>query len=264
MSQSGFFPNDDVLHRLVTDLQAVPPATLDRPIRWREAAAQPSLPGARRTVRARVALAATTVIAACGLAAAVVLGALGTESASALPALDSEAVDATGLRENARLLDRAKASFDHAHAIDTPYGTGYVMTAADGKLCLAVPDVPGAGYGQACAPRAQVEARGLHIALISPTRAVAVAVVPADTRAAALRTANGDEQPLAVKDGVVAVSTTNGDAMTYRTDQDMTTISLRRREGCFIAPRGATISKRRSLQSAMGLPPCPPADVVAK
>lgn len=256
MSQAEFFRDGDVLNRLVADLHAVPPAALEHPARWREAA-QRVPRAARRSSRSRVAWAAATAMVGSGLAVVVGLGVPGTERASALPVLDVETVDASGLRENAKLLDRAKANFDEAHAIDTPYGTGYVMTGADGKVCLAVPDMPGAGYGQACAQRERVEARGLHLTLISTQRAVAVAIVPAGTRDATLRTGDGAEQSLVIRDGVVAVSTKDGDVMTYRTKQHAVRVPLRRHAKCFLLPTGATAAKRQFLETAIGLPPCP-------
>ena len=157
-------------------------------------------------VAAAVVLIAVTVL---GLSA---LSGVHADPAWALPALRAAPTDASGLRSVLGELAATGAHLDEARSIATPNGTGYVVPAAAGKICLAIPDIVPESYGQTCVDQAQAQRQGIVGTLIAASSSRPgssyVAVLPAGARATA-HFADGEVQELRPDpQGVVAATFT--------------------------------------------------------
>lgn len=261
MSNPPLTPENHLPESFISNLSAIPAVTLTKPARWETSVAPASKTGSPKLAHRR-RFVPLTVAGACAVAAAIVMTALlsdspaGPAEAEALSVFARPAVDASGVRASTATLARNGASYQDARAVTTPNGTGYVMTADDGRVCLAIPDDPGAGFGQSCASTGDIERRGLHVALVSPRRGVMVAIVPRATSDAILHRSDGTSERLQIDDGIVAAAASGDASVSYRTATQLVTVSLHRSARCFQPPAGASPSKLRFMQRGMGVPPC--------
>ena len=264
---------DQTIGRVADALALVPAVRLTTPERWRTAAIEGDRPARRAagSLSIRRFTPGRLVLLAVGLAgivvaALIVLPGSPGKPAEALAVFDRPAVDARHIRAATPTLAQAAAHYADARAIATPTGTGYVMHAADGRVCLAVPD-PADGWGQSCATPEQIEQRGLVVGL-APREghsgsAELVAVLPDSVSDVTLHRADGTSAPLDVTDGYLAVSMANPGSATvsYRIgDQDLS-IPLAPHARCFMngdtgLSKPAAASRTRALRQALGIPPC--------
>lgn len=148
-----------------------------------------------------------------------------TPNAYALPVLHTQSVDARAHRSKLRSLQRARMDFAHAHQISTPFGTGYVMTSADGNtVCVAVPDTI-EGYGQSCSAASEVRSSGLVVSMVAADKSQLpselVVVLPSGASPPVLRFSKGGERRLPIRDGVASAAI-NHDAILVLTIGDRT------------------------------------------
>jgi hypothetical protein len=187
---------------------------------------------------------------------AVVSGSSTVERAAALPVLERPAVDASKVRSATTLLSRHGASYAKARAIDTPKGRGYVMTADNGNVCLAIPDDPGAGFGQSCATQAQINRRGLYVALVSPRGSTMVAVVPRGTTDAKIHMADGSTKPLDIADGVIVAEATGRGSVSFQIGSRHVSVSLAPKGRCVLPNASLTPAEMADVQRTLGVPIC--------
>jgi len=264
---------DQTIGRVADALALVPAVRLTTPERWRTASIEGDLPARRAagSLSIRRFTPGRLVLLAVGLAgivvaALIVLPGSPGKPAEALAVFDRPAVDARHIRAATPTLAQAAAQYADARAITTPTGTGYVMHAADDRVCLAVPD-PADGWGQSCATPKQIEQRGLVVGL-SPKQgrggtAELVAVLPASVSDVTLHRNDGTSAPLDVTDGLLAVSMASPGSATvsYRLGRQELSIPLAAHARCFVngntgLSKSAAASRARALRRALGIPPC--------
>jgi hypothetical protein len=253
-----------VINAVVRRLDAVPPIEAQAPPRWKQAPATDWPSRTRWTVRTRCArfvVAATCV----GIAGIAVLGLPGSSSVdqakAALPVFERPAVDATRLRPATPVLARREANYTDARAIATPGGPGYVVPAADGGVCLAVPD-GGEGYGESCADAEQIAQRGLVVVLTSRDRGTMAAVVPETASNATLHLPDGSEKRLDIVDGVITATAAGKAGVTFRLGAHIVSVPLHYALACVQVDKGdptPTEDDKRAVRNA-GMRFCRPAD----
>lgn len=173
--------------------------------------------------RRRVAIAAALAAAAAAIVAlAVGLSGNGPAPAGALPALATPTVNASDI---APLLAVAGADLTHAHAIATPAGPAYLLTALGGAQdCLAVPAVDGRGhlYGQGCTTPAGAASHGLIVSEQTPAGSVLVAALPAGSPPPTVQHQDGTQTVVPIVYGVAALVTTTPATVTVTTPAGQT------------------------------------------
>jgi hypothetical protein len=190
----------------------------------------------------RVRFAGAAVAAACivaiGIAAVGLPGPSSVDHAdAALPVFKRPVVDATRLRPSTPVLARRQADYGAARAIATPNGRGYVVPAADGSVCLAIPDA-GDGYGESCASAEQIERRGLPVILTSGNRGVMAAVVPKMASDATLHLLDGTKKPLNIVDGVITAKAAGRADVTFRLGARIVSVPLHFDRACVQIDKG--------------------------
>jgi hypothetical protein len=174
---------------------------------------------------AGIATSVTGVVAA-GVAVLALGGSSSVDRAdAALGVFKRPVVDATRLRPLTPVLARGQAKYANARAIATASGTGYVMPAADGRVCLAVPD-PGDGYGESCATAEQIEQRGLPVILTSDRGGAMAAVVPKTASDAVLHLPDGSTRGLDIVDGVITAAATGKASVSFRVGSRLVSVPL--------------------------------------
>lgn len=147
---------------------------------------------------------------------------LTTSSAAGLPILSTTSSDASSIASSTAL-PRSSTDFRHAHAFDTPYGPGYVLTSRDGRqLCITAPDdaTPGR-YGSACSPLAQAEQRGVALEMVGDLAADPKAtnfvtfILPEHAENARLKQ-DGRGAPAEGQDGVIVAVLVRSAVLSYR------------------------------------------------
>jgi hypothetical protein len=195
------------------------------------------------------------------VAALVSLSGSATDRAEALPVFALPSVDASQLRAATEVLARGGADYEHARVITTPSGKGYVLTADNDSVCLAVPD-PGNGFAQACAAAEQIDKRGLVVELSSrgDHTSQLVAIVPGGTAQPTLRDSDGSRR-LQADDGVLTASASGDATVSYRTPAGgEVDLSLgEHRPRCFGVLPGTSDQAVKETEKQSGLPPCPAA-----
>jgi hypothetical protein len=247
--------SDPVLEALLRRLDAVPPADLQNPPRWKQAAATDRRRLGLGALRGR-RLAGVAAVATGALATAIVIVAVTGSSSvdqadAALLVFRRPAVDAKFLRRDTPVLARKQADYAKARAIDTPNGRGFVVPAADGSVCLAVPDDD--GYGESCADADQIDQRGLPVALTSSDGGTMAAVLPSTASAATLHLGDGTQKPLAITDGVITAAATGKASVTYRLGAKVITVPLHTEPACALVGPGdpaPTAAQTRALHDA--------------
>jgi hypothetical protein len=195
----------------------------------------------RRSPAGRIARSAAALprsysaLAAVGIAAVVAAvvalsSGSGPDRALALPVLGRPTLDASKLRPLTPVLAKANARFKQARAIETPYGTGYVIVAPDrALLCLAIPDIPD-GYGETCRPIAEARQRGIVATLIaaqgSSNSSEFVAILPAAAQNPEVEHADGRITTLPLHDGVAAAAFKEDVTVTLRVGKSTRTIKV--------------------------------------
>jgi hypothetical protein len=156
------------------------------------------------------AFAASAAAAAIGIAALTVLSSGSTpDRALAFPVLAKPVTDARPLRGALRLLVRHGADLGHAHAITTPYGTGYVATTPDaGQLCVAAPLQPpfargrSTQYRQSCSQTSEAVQKGLTVTVYGRDTTEFVAVLPTHSSDPVIHHADGSTTTLTQQEGI--------------------------------------------------------------
>jgi hypothetical protein len=150
------------------------------------------------------------------------------------------------------MLARSEADYANAREINTPNGRGYVVPAADGSVCLAVPDV-GDGYGESCADAQQIEQRGLPVILTSGNRGTMAAVVPTTATDATLHLPDGDENQLEIIEGVITATATGKASVTFRLGGRVVPVPLHFDPTCIQVDEGdppPTDDQKRAIRDA--------------
>jgi hypothetical protein len=248
--------SDPFVEALARRLDAVPAVELQGTPRWKQAPAHGAQQRPRWTGRVRVAGIATAATCAVAAAVALVLVAAGSPSVdpaeAALPVFHRPVVDATRLRPLTPALARQQARYANAREISTPNGVGYVMPAADGSACLAVPD-PADGYGESCASAEQIAQRGLAVVLSSAGGGAMAAVLPKTASGAVLHQADGGQQDLAIVDGVISATATGKASVSFRIGARLVSVPLRPDKACVQVDAGdpaPTQAQKQAVQRA--------------
>jgi hypothetical protein len=241
---------EGVIETVVERLNSIPPARLNGPPRWRQSAATNDNGGWRSFRRAGLATSIACAVSA-GIAVAILFSSSSAveQSDAALPVFQRPAVDASRTRALTPTLARNQAKYAHARQIETPNGAGYVMAAADGRICVAIPDVVD-GYGQSCASRDQVERRGLAVSLTSNRGGVMAAVLPKTASDAALHEANGSTRTLEIIDGTITASAVGRASVSYRIGERRVSVRLFADLRCVHAPTSPEVDERQFDQAA--------------
>lgn len=258
-------PDETHLQNMMGAFGVFQPVTLTEPARRRREAAGPAgAPEVQRlrstALARRASLATACVIAALGVGAAVLAltGGHAVDQASALPILGRPPVNATWLRSKAAVLRREAADFRRAHSVSTPNGAAYVMTARDGRVCLAVPD--GGGYGQSCATRDEIDQRGLVVALTtrgSDPMTKLVLILPAATRRPVLHPNGQAAQTLTPTDGVLSLALPGSGNISYQSaDGKAVSLPFGQLARCSTLAPGASSALQEKVSKQSGLPPC--------
>lgn len=261
MSQSPV-PDDAVLVDVARALSELPPATLTGRPRWKEeAAGAPMANGHQGLLRGMPATKWTVSLVAgvllLGVVMVITLSGPTTRQAVALPIFSRPPVDASQIRAATAVLKRNAANYGRARAIDTPTGTGYVMTADHDSVCIAVPDA-GNGYGQSCAAREEIVKRGLLVELSSQdgNTSRVVALVPPGTTDVRLRGKGASSDPVVLTDGVLSVSVNGPAELTYRTPRGQVTVPLNEPVRCLDVSPGTSDEALSEIEASSGLHPC--------
>jgi len=170
-------------------------------------------------------LAATAAATAVGIAALMALSSGSTpDRALAFPVLAKAATDARPMRSALQLFVRHGADLQDAHAITTPYGTGYVAATPDGsQLCVAVPLQPppargrGAQYSQSCDQTSEAGQKGLVLTVHGRDAAEFVAVLPTHASDPVVHHADGTTTTLTPQDGVATTIVRDSTAIIVQT-----------------------------------------------
>jgi hypothetical protein len=258
MSRQLRHVEDEIIQHVVVELGRTPAAELPASPRWKAAAAAEAAAGSEtHASRKRIGVVALTLAAAAGcvVAVAAIPGSSTVERADALPVFARPAVDATRVRSATPILAHHRARYRDARVIDTPKGPGYVMTASNGEICLAIPDDPGAGYGQSCATKAQIARRGLMVALVSTRGGEMVAIVP-DKTSATIHEQDGSTKTLNVTDGVISAASTAKATVTYVIGGHVHRVALYDRGRCVVRPPGVSDQRMLEIEQAVALPQC--------
>lgn len=220
--------SEPFLEAVARRLDAVPAVEMQGPPRWKQIRSTSRAPRRGRTSRVRLAGIATslTCVVAVGVAVLALAGSSSVDTANAaLPVFKRPVVDATRLRPLTPVLARQQARYANARKIATASGPGYVMPAAGGRVCLAVPD-PGNGYGESCATAEQIEERGLPVILTSDTSGVMAAVVPKTASDAVLHLADGNARKLDIVDGVITAAASGKANVSFRVGSRLVSVPL--------------------------------------
>jgi hypothetical protein len=198
-------------------------------------------------VRRIVAIPRAHAVFVSAMSAAAVVVALLVVSTSPPPSaplavLWRPAVDVSPLRPQLPVLVHNKAKFEAARAIDTPYGRGFVVPAPRrDSVCLAVPDIVPASYGQTCARVDQAERRGMFAMLVAPEGSSSlsefVAVFPDGASRPEVVYRDGRKRYLELRDGVAAATFGEDVKITLRVDGTVRTLELPAHE-----PEGAGLA----------------------
>jgi hypothetical protein len=176
--------------------------------------------------------------------------------ANALPIFDRPAVDATRIRSATPTLAAEGAQYTQARTFTISGATGYVMRASDGRICLAVPDNGVESFGEACAPEAEVNQRGLHVVLAAGDGARFAAVVPSTATDASLETVDGQRRPLTISAGLISGAASGAQSVVYSVAGREVSFSVRSSMSC-IHLDNVPATEKQDILKRLGVPECP-------